>query len=86
MVLGLRYGQDRPEGKEEMYRITREFMEIFKARHGALRCSDILGFDISTPQGLQAARDKNVFATVCPLLVDATARALERYLSEHPDH
>ncbi len=84
MILGLRYGQDRPEGKEEMYRITREFMDGFKGRHGALRCSDILGFDISTPQGMQAAREKNVFATMCPLIVDETAKALERYLNEHP--
>jgi len=33
---------------------------------------------------LQAAREKNVFATLCPILVDETAKALESYLSDHP--
>lgn len=83
MVLGLRYGQDRPEGKDEMYRIAREFIDHFKRRHGALRCRDLLGYDTSTPEGLQAAREKNVFAAVCPLLIDETAKDLKQYLSDH---
>ncbi len=84
MVLALQYAQDRPEGKEEMYRIAGEFIGEFQRRHGALRCRDLVGFDISTPEGLQAARQRNVFTTLCPLLVDETAKALQQYLSDHP--
>ena len=84
MVLGLQYGQDRPDGKEQTYRMAHEFMEIFRERHGALRCRDLVGHDISTPEGLQAARDANVFASLCPVFVDETARALTKYLHDHP--
>lgn len=83
MVLGLHYGQDRPEAKEEMYAITRAFMQQFEQRHGSVLCSELIGHDISTPEGLQAARDANAFGRLCPLLVDETAKALARQLSNH---
>ncbi len=82
MILGLQYGQDRPEGKEDIYRIAREFIERFRQRHGAILCRELLGQDVSTPEGLQTARDKNLFASVCPILIDNTAKALTKYLNE----
>lgn len=84
LALGLRYGTDRPESKEEIYRITREFIDQFRARHGAIACRALLGYDISTPEGLEAARQNNVFGTICPLIVEQTARALSSYVEEHP--
>ena len=84
MVLGLEFGSERPESKEDVYHVVREFMDEFQHQHGSIRCSDLLGHDISTPEGLQAARSNNVFSTVCPLLVDETAKALETYLADHP--
>ncbi len=83
MVLGLQYGSDHPEGKEEMYRLAREFMEQFEARHGSMLCKQIIGYDISMAEGLQAAREQNLFASICPAVVDATARALNEYLLTH---
>jgi C_GCAxxG_C_C family probable redox protein len=83
MVLGLEFGNDRPESKEDVYRRVREFMGEFQRHNGSVRCSDILGHDISTPEGLQAARNNNVFSAVCPRVVDETARALAAYLAEH---
>ena len=86
MVLGLEYGSDRPEGKEEMYRLAHEFMQQFKKRHGTVLCRRLLRHDISTARGMQAARDENLFATVCPFLVDDTTRALNEFLhSRHSE-
>ncbi len=84
MILGLEYGSERPESKEEVYRVVGQFMDQFQHRHGSVRCSNLLGHDIATPEGLQVARSNNVFSTVCPLLVDETAKALDTYLAEHP--
>ena len=84
MVLGLQYGQDRPEGKEQTYLIAREFVEDFRRRHGAVRCSELVGHDISTAEGLEAARNANAFGTLCPVLVDETARSLQTYINDHP--
>ncbi len=84
MVLGLQYAGSRPEDKERIYRIARDFMDQFENQHGSIICKELLGHDISTPAGLQAARDKSLFKTICPALVDETAMALTRYLDDHP--
>ncbi len=83
MVLGLLYGQDRAEAKEQIYAIAREFSEQFRRRHGSILCRELLHHDISTPEGLQAAREQNAFATVCPFVVEVTARAVDQYIQSH---
>jgi C_GCAxxG_C_C family probable redox protein len=76
MVLGLQRGNIAPDGKDETYRIAEEFVKRFREQHGSILCRELVGFDISTSEGLQAARDSKVFATVCPRLVDETAKIL----------
>ncbi len=83
MVLGMRYAKSRPEDKEAIYAITREFMEHFRKQHGSTLCRELVGHDISTPEGLQAARAQDIFGMVCPRIVEQTAKALERFISEH---
>ncbi len=84
LVLGLHYAKSRPEYKDEIYAITREFIETFRQQNGALVCRELLGHDISTPEGLQAARAAGIFGKICPSVVEKTARALDDFLSEHP--
>ena len=76
MVLGLQYGNFAPEGKDQTYQIAQSFIDQFRESHGAIRCRELIGYDLSTPEGLQAAREHNVFSTICPHLITATARAL----------
>lgn len=76
MVLGLRRGNSTPQGKEETYRLSEEFVRAFQERHGAVLCRELIGYDISTPKGLQAARDGKVFHSICPGLVNSAAEML----------
>jgi len=82
MVLGLQRGNSTPQDKEETYRIAQEFVQALQDRHGALLCRELVGYDISTPEGLQAARDGNVFTSVCPALVNSAAEMLAEMLKE----
>ncbi len=85
MILGLQYGREQPGDKEDIYRIAHEFILQFQQKHGAIRCRELLGQDISTPEGLQSAREKDLFTQLCPMLIDETAKALTKYLDEyHP--
>ena len=84
MVLGLQHVGNRPEYKEEIYAITRDFVARFQQRNGTTLCRELVGYDISTPEGLRAARENNAFAKICPLIVEDTAQALSKYLNEHP--
>lgn len=72
MVIGLKYGaisgRDQ-EAKQKTYRLVREFAETFKARNGALACKDLLGCDISTPDGFEEMKRKGLHGTVCVKMV-----------------
>ena len=76
MVLGLQHGNFDPEGKEQTYQIADEFIRKFKERHGTILCRELIGYDISSQAGLQAARERRVFTTICPALVKETAESL----------
>ena len=84
MVLGLKYGSSRPrdkERKEKSYEIAREFMRRFNERDGTVVCRDLLGCDISTPEGFARAKERGLFDTVCAKLVKDSVEILEDMLS-----
>lgn len=81
MVIGLKYGhfEARDEqAKEKTYRLAREFVAGFEAVHGSTVCRELLGCDISTPEGLRSAREQKLFSTVCPKYVQTAAEIIER--------
>jgi C_GCAxxG_C_C family probable redox protein len=76
MVLGLGFGTTNPadkEAKERQYRVANDFLARFRALHGSTLCSELLGCDISTPEGRQAAQEQKLFMNFCPgLIADST--------------
>jgi hypothetical protein len=46
-------------------------------KHGTLICKKLTGFDISTPEGLSAAREEDVFHTKCPAFIKTACNILE---------
>jgi C_GCAxxG_C_C family probable redox protein len=83
MVLGLKYGavsaEDR-DAKELTYELVREFAARFKERNGSVECRELLGCDISTPEGLQEFKDKGLLSTLCPNYVLDAAEILAEML------
>lgn len=83
MVIGLKYGKSKADdnkAKEKTYEKTKQFADKFKARYGAIECKTLLGFDITTPEGMQEARDKKLFSTLCVEYVGAAAEILDEVL------
>jgi C_GCAxxG_C_C family probable redox protein len=80
MLIGLKYGatdaKDR-RAKEKTHAAVREFAARFIARHDSLVCRDLLGCDISTPEGSQSAKEKKLSFTICPELVKSAAQIFE---------
>jgi C_GCAxxG_C_C family probable redox protein len=79
MVLGLKYGATavNPAAKALTSARAREFMTRFQAHHGATVCAGLLGVNIGTPEGHRAARDADLFKTVCPGLAASAALILQ---------
>jgi C_GCAxxG_C_C family probable redox protein len=83
MVLGLWCGSDdvgNPESKEKAYRITRVFIKKFKDKNHSLLCRNLIGMDISTPEGIENARKEGVFMETCPKFVRDASEILEELM------
>lgn len=83
MVIGLKYGKTRVEDeqtKEKAYNLAKEFVDKFKSRNGSIVCRELLGCDISTPEGMKLAKEKNLITTLCPKLVQDAAEIIEQIL------
>lgn len=80
MVLGLARATATPEGKDEIYRLAQEFMRRFEEKHGTLLCRELIGYELSTPEGRQKAQDSGVTRTVCPAVVRDAAEILQTML------
>jgi C_GCAxxG_C_C family probable redox protein len=83
MLIGLKYGNIEPKDKEarrKTYEVAREFVSKFVSLHGSIHCTDLLGCDISTPEGWNVAKKKKLFETICPKYVRDTAEIVEQIL------
>ena len=85
MVIGLIHSMtkqgDLPQ-KELSYEYIRKFAETFRKRNGSLVCRELMGVDVSTPEGFAEAKEKNIARTVCPKYVRDAAEILEELLAD----
>ena len=84
MVIGLKFGRTRAddiEAKMKTIKTTHEFAEKFRARHGSIGCTDLIGCNISTLEGYEEAKKKDLFKQVCPDFVKSAAEILEEMLA-----
>ena len=86
MVLGLKYGNTTAEDKEakaKTYTKVEEYTNRFKARNGSVTCRELLSCDLSTPEGMKEAKDKGLFSSICPRIVQDAVEILEEMLAEN---
>lgn len=76
MALGLKYGDDKAKSNE----VCNRFLDEFKRQNGSFICRDLLGCDISTPEGVKQARDNNLFKELCPEMVRSAAEIVDEIL------
>ena len=51
--------------KEKTYEVGQRFMRAFEKRNGSTLCAELLGCDVSTPEGLAKARQEGLFQSRC---------------------
>jgi C_GCAxxG_C_C family probable redox protein len=80
MAIGLKHGMIKigdGEAAMKAYEIAGKFIEKFKERNVSIRCKELLGYDISTPQGLKIAETMTIAGELCPGFVRDAAEILE---------
>ena len=80
MLIGLKHGKvkayDNP-ARERTYALVQEFTRRFVERNGSVKCTELLGCDISSPKELVNAREERLFETICPKLVEDSSEIIE---------
>ena len=80
MVIGLAAGgldPRDPASKAHVYGLVQSFLAEFEARHGSTSCRELIGCDISTPEGYFEAQSLDLFQTRCPAYVEDAVEILE---------
>ena len=80
MVIGLKHAKTRKDdddSRELAYAMAQDLMDAFRERNGSLLCREILGADVSTPEGIAEVRKRDLFRTVCPKFVRDAGEILE---------
>ena len=81
MVVGLKYGQSVPgdlAAKQLCAEKTVEFINAFRAKNKDITCRDLLGCDISTPEGKEEFQKKNLHNDRCANLVQSSIEILKQ--------
>ena len=83
MVIGLKYGRTAvqdTQSHEKTTRLVKEFVDRFKSINGSILCRELLGCDLSTPDGLKTFVDKKLRDSLCAKFVRDAAEIVEQLL------
>jgi C_GCAxxG_C_C family probable redox protein len=83
MVIGLAYGMARAgdtDSKERTYHAVNDFLLEFRRRNGDIRCTPLIGYDLSDPSQRERAAERKVVMTQCPRFVKDAAEILDEIL------
>lgn len=83
MAIGLKHGRlraDDQETRDLAYALVNRFVEEFQARHGSIVCRELLGYDLSTPEGERLSQELWPEGAPCPQLVRDAAEILSEIL------
>lgn len=82
MVLGMKLGRSisDPESKTQNRQNVTNFNDKFLSEYESLICKELLGVDISTPEGKAIAEEKKLFELRCPSFIRLACRLVEEDL------
>lgn len=84
IVIGLKYGHYNPEHllaqKDVMMEKSAEFKKKFFEKRTTCNCKELLGYDVSTPEGFQQALESGRMMSFCPALVKEVIEYLDEIL------
>jgi hypothetical protein len=81
LVLGLRHGKemrdDPQQGRDSLYARVQRLAAQFEAAHGSTECRNLIGIDMTAPEGRAEFAARNLHATLCTDLVVSVVKMLE---------
>jgi C_GCAxxG_C_C family probable redox protein len=80
MAIGLRYGQGEAVDRlklDKMMAIKARFEEAFAKEYGSCVCHEILGHDLSRPEGMARIQEEGLFEKICGKAVVSACEILK---------
>ena len=81
IVIGLKYGHFDPDRLQEQKNVLMAKSSAFRIKffdiHPTCNCRELVGYDVSTPEGLKAAVESGRMMSFCPKLVKEVIGLLE---------
>jgi len=67
MAIGVKYGTNEPllEKRLKAYELANKLYKRFEKQHRSVLCRELIGYDLSNPDGLEEARQSKVFEEKC---------------------
>ncbi|MGD0021374.1 MAG: C-GCAxxG-C-C family protein [Smithellaceae bacterium] len=87
LVIGMKFGSADntvKHSRNKAYQKAKDLLEKFTALNKSVLCKDLLGYDISSNEGLKQARESGVMVQKCPGFVSSAAKILESIINETP--
>ena len=86
MAVGLKYGhydaEDLMAQKGVMQQKCTEFKAKFAEKYPRCKCLDIIGYNVTTPEGFQRAIESGDMMTICPRVVSEVIAILDEIIGE----
>ena len=84
MAIGLKMGHSTTSAEAKAFTKTRirEFNERFLEIHSSLICRELIGFDLNSPEGPEAAKNAGVFANKCPMFIKTSCKILDEIFTD----
>jgi C_GCAxxG_C_C family probable redox protein len=83
MIIGAKYGKSKADDQQSSDRacgIADDLVNKFILRNRSIVCRELLGYDISTPDGMKLIREQELLKTLCPKFVQDAAEIIEEIL------
>lgn len=86
IVLGMKFGVSSMDGeankiaKEKVYTLGQELIRRYREQTGAIRCNDILGFNMNDAEARKDGHARGVFSIRCNKCIQDSVEILEEML------
>ncbi len=80
MVIGLKNGKAMPDeepARQKTYAQVSEVIRKFESLNKTTICRELIGYDLTTDEGMEAARASGIFQTSCLKYIRDTINILE---------
>ena len=85
MALGLKFGMSTV-GDHEKQQIAdnyaKKFLNEFSKQNGSYLCRELLKCDLSSDEERKYARERGLFSTICPKLIESAVLIAEQIINE----